>query len=457
MINPKQIKVVPPIQLATLKDYAQKIFEPIRRGENVSAIWVAMAGRRIRHKFIISYPEFFKKEIGDIDKYLLVYVEPLELTEESNAGYIKLLINSIIEACTHKTNKISKKSPVGKYSPSEMPNTYPQLLERVERLIEEITSQGLEVILFLGEFDEFEFANSVLYNNLKSLWAKSEKKLHFVFLVLEDVTLPEAIKKYGELNELLLQNIVYVPLVEKEDVDYLIDYFGKQYKRKFSKEEKDLLLKICGGHPYLIKSCSRLIALMDGQRLKISDLEKSLFSHFEPRSACQKIFDYRSHSEKNFLRGLIDGEKIRESPEEANTLAKLGLIKKDEAGFWVPFADFFRLAIEKGKEGLKPPRAVGVRLAFDEESGAILINGKNVEEKFTRQEYEILRFFLKEPNKLKSRDEIGEAMWGEESYDNYSNWAIDQVISKIRKKLKGSGVDSALVTVRGRGYKLLLS
>lgn len=457
MNKKKAAKITPPLSLETLKDYAEDIFKPIRRGENVTTIWVAMAGRRIRNKFIINYSEVFKEEIGETNKYLLVYIEPLELTEESNVGYIKLLIKSIVEGYNKQLSRNLKRLPTEKYLPSKSSVDYSQLLELIRKLIKDIISQKKEVVLFLGEFDELEFAGSILYNNLKALWADLKGKLHFVFLLLEDMTRPEAINKYGELNELLLQNIIYVPLIGKRDIDYLVDYFGSQFKREFLKEEKDLLSKICGGHPYLIKSCSRIVALMDGEKLGTPELEKRLLSHFEPRSASQKIFDYRDQVEKNFLRKVIKNGKTQELPESAGTLANLGLIRRDKDGTWAPFSRLFKSCIEEGRGGLESPRATDAKLFFDEKSGAILMDEENVEENFTRQEYEVLRFFLKEPNHLRSRDEISEAMWGKESYDKYSDWAIDQLMSKIRKKLKNLGAGNVLVTVRGRGYKIVLS
>ncbi|MFC1790807.1 helix-turn-helix domain-containing protein [Patescibacteria group bacterium] len=51
---------------------------------------------------------------------------------------------------------------------------------------------------------------------------------------------------------------------------------------------------------------------------------------------------------------------------------------------------------------------------------------------------------------------MGEVLWGEASYEKYSDWAIDQLISKLRKKLKDLGLTDFLKTIRGRGYKLTL-
>jgi DNA-binding response OmpR family regulator len=82
-----------------------------------------------------------------------------------------------------------------------------------------------------------------------------------------------------------------------------------------------------------------------------------------------------------------------------------------------------------------------------------MYNGNTVEESFTRQEYSILTLFLKNPGKVLTRDDIGAVLWGESSYEKYSDWAIDQLMSKLRKKLKEIGVNVEISTLRGRGYK----
>src|SRR3989338_7165069 len=174
-------EVAPPLTIATLKKYAQEVFTPIRRGEGVSTIWPLMAGRRIRNKFIISYPELFSEEIGNPSKYLLVYVEPLELTEESNSGFIRLVAKSILEAFSQKNTKAFK---IGAELSFDESLGYSTLLDRLAQLVSTVSSFGLATVLFLGEFDVLSFANSIMYNNLKSVWARAGGSLQFMFLWL---------------------------------------------------------------------------------------------------------------------------------------------------------------------------------------------------------------------------------------------------------------------------------
>ena len=460
IVVPSEESVTPPLSLNTLKKYAAEIFTPIQRGESVTTIWLPMLGRRVVNKFIIQYPQLFEAELGKDSSYLLIYIEPLELTEESAAGYIRLIIKSILEKYPgHDFGEFF--SQIDEHDAASI--SYSHWIDELIILVKKIAAEeNKQVILFLGEFDELEFASQVFYNNLKSIWSKANGSLQFIFLLLTDVCNPDSLKKFGELNELILQNVVYVPLLSSADIDFKIDYFSKQLSYSFSVEEKKMLVQICGGHPYLLKSCTRLIALMKETKSDdLEELKETLITHYEPRSACQKMFNLLSEKEKDFLGKVIEESYTNKLPAEAEILVKLGLIKQNESGFWEPFGELFKSVVEQnqGKSGPQNQSTSSLieGLVFDEQSGAIYVGSTNVEEKFTRQEYEILRFFLKDPSKLRTREEIGEAMWGKESYDKYSDWAIDQIMSKIRKKLQILGANKVLATVRGRGYKLIIS
>lgn len=434
-----------PLPLESLRDYAREIFDPIKRGESVATVWVPMAGRRVRNKFIISYPQLFEDSVAD--SYLLVYIDPLELTEETSAGYIKLIVQSVIESFKNKSS-LKLANPDSYYTAGD----YSELLGHLRELLKEVATAGLETVLFLGEFDEMQFADSVFYNNLKSLWVGLASKLHYIFLLQQDLSDLKKVAQYGDLNEVLLKNIIYIPLLSEGETNYLIDYFAKEFKRDFSEDERRVLFEVCGGHPYFIKSCTRLIALMNGHKRNFEELKKILVSHFELQSAASHLLELLPEEQVNALRNIANSQ-TRELPQVLDSLERMRMVVLKK-GVWVPFGELFRSVLEAQFAQSQPQDAQANGQTFQIINGSIFIAGVNVEDKFTRQEYEVLNFLLSDPEKLRSRDEIGEAMWGKLAYEKYSDWAIDQSVSKIRKKLKEIGADKYLVTVRGRGYKL---
>lgn len=71
--------------------------------------------------------------------------------------------------------------------------------------------------------------------------------------------------------------------------------------------------------------------------------------------------------------------------------------------------------------------------------------------RLTSLEYRLLYFFMKHPNKVYSRDELLEYIWGGSS--DINERSIDSQIKRLRKQLAKYGYDVYLKTVRGLGYQ----
>jgi len=53
-----------------------------------------------------------------------------------------------------------------------------------------------------------------------------------------------------------------------------------------------------------------------------------------------------------------------------------------------------------------------------------------------------------------SREMLADAIWGNDSVDKYSDWAIDQLIHRLKVKLMAFDRTVLVKTVRGRGFVL---
>lgn len=452
----KKDELLYPVTKKTFHKYAKTIFDPMRRGESVTTVWVPMAGRRMWNKFLIENIGLFKKELPEYEKYLLVYIEPLDLTEESLSGYLRLMGKSFIDVAKKNAGLKQRVDLDSNYKIFDDDNaSYSKLLDVLKTMLGEVVEAGFGITFFLGEFDELDFVNKVFFNNLKSLWSRLYPSLHYVFLLRERVTREENISRWGELNEAVMQNVIYVPLRSRSDFDYLVDYFSNQLNLDLSDSEKSILWRLCGGHPYLIKVALRVMS-RSRKRVEANELESLLLGYYELKSVSRGILRVRSESEIAVLRKIINGDEVGGNESEiVDFFLMLGLIK-GEKGRYKVFCRLFEDAVSNEGGKVRTYKSDDKYLELDQESGAIMLNGKTVEELFTRQEYALLSMFLSEKGKLCSRDDVGDALWGKESYEKYSDWAIDQVISKLRKKLRGEKIKDKLVTVRGKGYKLIV-
>jgi hypothetical protein len=251
-----------------------------------------MAGRRMVTKFVIENIGVFKKALPNPKKYLLIYVEPLDLTEESLAGYLRLMGLSFIDVCRQNPKCSSLVDKEEEFFSDESIG-YARLLGKLKELVKKAISQGFrgfEVVFFLGEFDELTFANKIFYNNLKSLWSSLSPSLHFVFLMRENITESHLIKKFCELAETILQNVVFVPLLTKEDIEHLIALNEKRLRISFAPSEKKTMTKVCGTHPFLLKTACRITAKTREKTSK-NGLEKVLARNYELKSAASVMWE----------------------------------------------------------------------------------------------------------------------------------------------------------------------
>ena len=88
-------------------------------------------------------------------------------------------------------------------------------------------------------------------------------------------------------------------------------------------------------------------------------------------------------------------------------------------------------------------------ITLDPENTTVEINNKKI--KIGGMEYKLLHFFMKHPDRLYSRAQLLDSVWGQTVY--VEERTVDVHIMRLRKILKGYGVDAMLKTVRGMGYR----
>jgi len=74
--------------------------------------------------------------------------------------------------------------------------------------------------------------------------------------------------------------------------------------------------------------------------------------------------------------------------------------------------------------------------------------------KLTRCEYNLLRFFLQNVDRVVGREELLSSVWGYESYTN--SRTVDSHVVQLRRKLElDPSAPTHLLTIHGRGYRFL--
>ncbi len=81
---------------------------------------------------------------------------------------------------------------------------------------------------------------------------------------------------------------------------------------------------------------------------------------------------------------------------------------------------------------------------------------KKSESPFSDTESKVLTYLQSRESDIISREDIGRLVWGEEEWeDKYSDWAIGQLIYRLRKKLEYSTSSGKIHTKKGKGFVYL--
>jgi len=88
-------------------------------------------------------------------------------------------------------------------------------------------------------------------------------------------------------------------------------------------------------------------------------------------------------------------------------------------------------------------------IKMDLDSHQIMVKDKELNLSIT--EFNLLKLFMKNPNKLLSREQILNHVWGRSSY--VEQRTVDVHILRLRKALKAMDAQHLIKTVRGAGYK----
>lgn len=88
-------------------------------------------------------------------------------------------------------------------------------------------------------------------------------------------------------------------------------------------------------------------------------------------------------------------------------------------------------------------------LIMDTKSHRVTVNGERIE--LGPTEFRLLRFFMKNPERVYNRPQLLDFVWGETVY--IEERTVDVHIRRLRKALESSSHDHLVQTVRGVGYR----
>lgn len=293
-------------------------------------------------------------------------------------------------------------------------------------------------VFFLIDSDKLIQEERELLGFFDSLYIN--KSVTLLYFFQHNITLPH-IRNHLSSFSSLFKNIHAVPLPSPDDVNYFIDYMEHKFNKKFPPNVKKKIAQECGGRLWLTMEAVRYYA-------KTADT-KGLFSHEEMQLKLTMIWNEFDPVEQNVLTKVVknDLDFKREELEILKYFLKINLIKK--------LSSRYVLAIALLQNYISQTIRETTKLSLNKNQ-QLMVNEVVIEGLFSRRENKLLRYALSHPEEIIMRQQAARLLWGEKYEQEYTDWALDQAIRRLREKLEKLGLSRKLVkTVKNKGFVLL--
>lgn len=404
----------PPITSETTLANARRWLNIIRFGESGTVIQL-QDDCEFRILEIINNPKILKNVLGPYyKKYLLAYISL------DQKDLLKTIKEKLIELCLIK--KIGTKGTLTRLTNEE--------------LLSEIASKGYDIGLFTSHI------TSLLKNDFQPLYdlenlIRTGKNLSAVVFSEVDITH----EKYNQLVDkasFLFDHVTKYPLYSEADSRQFISHYNSHWQFSLPDQAIDEIIKSCGGYLWLIHHGLR--NLRDNQQMNVEEAVSDELMLRKLEAIWTKFTEKeRDIIRKTYYGNLQESDTLRHEYDYLRTIRMVKETgKKVELG--IPI---FSLVIEK-ENRLKEFRVKDDR---------IFIGERDITSALSRKERSFMLLMLTSIRKIVARDKAAQIIWGENWEEKYSDWAIDRLVHRIRKKLNALRIDEKLLkTVKKKGF-----
>ena len=282
------------------------------------------------------------------------------------------------------------------------------LIDTVSNRCRELINKGLKVV-FIGDTLEnlATIERQRLFTGISNIVRSDQNNIHSILNINYFEQIESIINRQPSIIT-LINSIETVPCLPSEILSNFIKNQSQKLNFSITETEIENIKNYTGGILTLTRA---LLRNKDKNNLELDLKFNAIWKHLPD--------NYKSVFEKTITNTkVINPNELR----ILETLRKSGIVDLDI------FKDKFILSQTKNPNVLRS-----------------ILND---------WELEVYNLLLKSKNKVVSREKIASAIWGNNEEVDYSDWAVDQKISRFRKKISRYGLDpNFLETVKGKGYK----
>lgn len=383
-----------------------EIFENIKKRESFSLVGMKDNNKKNILRFITFRCDVQKKYLGDgAPRFRFVYVDSNELPELNIKCVLQLLARRLAEQLKVTIKFVA--DPI-------------VLFDRIRKALVEYSQKENTVIVLM--FNNFEVVSEIESGRVHPLLIALREAMRYNLVYVLTATRP-----LGG-NDFFANRIVWSGLFNREDALGVINRNAKLYQQPFTKEEVEKIYDLSGAHPGLIKYIVQNYAALEGPSMV------EWFTVADITTQCRRILSVLHETEIADLKSGTRNE----------LLINLQLQQKVD-GRYVVFSPLLDEYLRLHYHDVEA-------ITIENDNGVVTVNGKIINEILTPLEEALLTLLVAHEGETVTREMMIEHVWDRELP---TDWAIDQLISRLRKKLKSASPKNQLIhTVRGKGLIL---
>ena len=305
-------------------------------------------------------------------------------------------------------------------------------IENIKKALNKVILEGKYPTIFFIRFDRIsEVATAEFIANLEGIKDATNHKLSFVFTTSRGLNSISP-KVFSHTSLALAQNQIFLKPAGGADLKIICDAYIKRFGLRISEEIENELIKLTGGYVQYLQLA--LISLNEPENSINKARELFDFLNYDERINLQseELWDGLNLSEQQLMLKVLNGGALNEKElKEGKYLLESGFLTEAQKIFSPLFEKFLETKKEKGEDRRG--------------------NGKI---ELSKKEHLLFSFLKQNLDEICEREAIIEAVWPEEEALGVSDWAIDRLVARLRKKIKEEG-EFEIVTVKTRGFKLI--
>jgi hypothetical protein len=423
------------------------LFERIQAGEHCSLVALSNMGKSTIFRLA-------QTQGGDcLPSTLLIYVDCNRMLGMTDQGFYELILRCMRDAAPDAPALADYYQKVTADN-----NSFQVALAFNEAITRFIQTVGQPIALLLDEFDEpLRRLDSRVLLNLRALSDSYPGRL--LYAVATNIPLPDlrSDQDVDEFCELFAHHRRYLLPLSLDETRAYAQQLAQHHRVTFDEHDIHFVYARSGGHPALIAAICEVLGDVTGapQRDPLQDqlihrqVSDRLSADPATQAECRKLWDELMEAERDALLTLFSSHDP--NPETLQSLAEKRLVICTDEGPRV-FSGIFEDYVRRQRV---VRRGSGHTIRVDADSGEVWVAGR-LAPTLTQLEYRLVMLLYGHLGKICDKYEVVEAVWGQDYIDEVDDARIEKLISRLRQKLEPDPANPQfLVTVRGRGYKLV--